>query len=230
MAQQQLSLVHLVREPSIRTEGKPPLLLLLHGVGSYEGDLMSLAPYLDGRFFVVSARAPLTLDRGSYAWYNVIFSGDDRIIQDPREGMESRDLLLRFVDECVESYGLDTHRVYLMGFSQGAIMSLALALSRPERFAGIVAMSGRIVPDLIADAALPEKLEGLPILVVHGTRDEVLPIENGRGIRSALETLPVRLTYREYDMGHQITSASLEEVTNWLTARLDETTSSLRAS
>jgi phospholipase/carboxylesterase len=230
VTQQQLSLVHLVREPSVRTEAPPPLLLLLHGVGSYEGDLMALAPYLDGRFFVVSARAPITLGPGSYAWYHVNFSGDDRIVQDPEEGMRSRELILRFVQECVEAYALDPSQVYLMGFSQGAIMSLATVLHQPERFAGLVAMSGRVVPDLVRDMAPPERLAGLPVLVIHGTRDEVLPIHNGRGIRSMLEKLPVNLTYHEYDMAHQITGESLEEVTSWLAARLDEAAVSLRSS
>lgn len=83
MVDKQLSLVHLVREPSAKTESPPPMLLLLHGVGSYEGDLMDLAPYLDGRFFVVSARAPIAIGPGSFAWYHVVFSGDDRVVQDP---------------------------------------------------------------------------------------------------------------------------------------------------
>lgn len=230
MVDKQLSLVHLVREPSAKTESPPPMLLLLHGVGSYEGDLMDLAPYLDGRFFVVSARAPIAIGPGSFAWYHVVFSGDDRVVQDPGEGKRSRELILKFIDECVAAYGLDSNGVYLVGFSQGAIMSLSTALFRPEKVAGVVLMSGRVVPELVDDAAPEERLSNLPFLVVHGTRDEVLPIENGRQIRAKLEKLPVNLTYHEYDMGHQVTGESLQEVTAWLTERLDETPLSLRRS
>src|SRR5450759_1204785 len=62
-----LSLVHLIRPPTVPPAGPAPLLMLLHGIGSHERDLMELAPELDGRFFIVSARAPVTLGSGSYA-------------------------------------------------------------------------------------------------------------------------------------------------------------------
>lgn len=222
MTQQQLSLVHLVREPTVSVEGTPPLLLLLHGIGSYEGDLMGLAPYLDGRLFVVGARAPFTLGPGSFAWYRVDFSDPERRLPDPEEAVRSRDLLLGFVSELVARYRLDPRRVFLAGFSQGAIMSLGAALARPDLFAGVVLMSGRALPELTSRAAPAEQMEGLPFLVVHGTRDEVLPVQNGREIRALLERLPVRLTYEEFDMGHQVSEESLETVSEWLTARLDE--------
>jgi phospholipase/carboxylesterase len=221
MAQKQLALVHLVREPTIKADGPPPLLLLLHGIGSYEGDLMALAPYLDGRFFVVGARAPLTMGPDSYGWYRADFSPVRKVI-DPKEPLRSRAIILHFVDELIEAYHLDPRGAYLMGFSQGAIMSIGVALIRPQWLAGVVAMSGRLLPGSIFDQVEPEALKGLPILVVHGTEDPVLPIENGRQIRDTLETLPVDLTYREYRMGHQVADESLADVTTWLTAQLDK--------
>ena len=221
MAQQQLALVHLVREPAARTPGPPPLLLLLHGIGSYEGDLMALAPYLDARFFVVGARAPIVMGPDAYGWYRTDFSAARRVI-DPAEPVRSRAILLRFVEELIGAYGLDARGVYLMGFSQGAIMTLGIALMRPDWLAGAVVMSGRPLPELVAPAAKPASLTGFPILVVHGTEDPVLPVENGRQIREMLRTLPVELTYREYPIGHQVAAESLRDVALWLTARLDE--------
>ncbi len=223
MALQRPSLTHLVRGPSARTDGPPPLLLLLHGVGSHEGDLMALAPYLDGRFFIVGARAPLEIGPGSYAWYTVDFSSPARPVLDPEQPGRSRQILLGFVDELVDTYGLDRRRVYLMGFSQGAIMSIGAALARPDLFAGIVAMSGRLIQPLLAGMAAPTALTGLPMLVIHGTEDDVLPVDDGRAIKDFLERLPVDLTYREYPMGHQITEESLGEAVKWLSERLDGT-------
>ena len=193
---------------------------MLHGVGSNEQDLMGLAPMLDPRFFVVSARAPITLQHGSYAWYHVQFTPHGHIIN-PEEAETSRVRLLHFLDEVTDSYNVDPDRVYIMGFSQGCIMSVSAALTEPIRFAGVVGMSGRLLPDILDKAAPHEDLRGLPILIVHGTDDSVLSIEYGRAIRDALEKLPVSLTYREYPMGHHVSNESLGDIERWLSARLD---------
>lgn len=181
---------------------------------------MNLVSLLDGRFFVVSARAPNTLAPGSYAWFQIEFTPAGPVI-DPREAEESRVTLLRFIDELIAAYRLDSKRVYLLGFSQGAIMSLSLALTRPDKVAGIVAMSGRILPEVLPLMAPPAALDGLPIFVVHGTADPVLPIAYGRASRDRLAELPVALTYREYSMGHEVTMESLQDVADWLRERLD---------
>jgi len=193
-------------------------------VGSHEGDLIQLAPYLDPRFFVASARAPVTLaslrSEGSYAWFHVEFTPQGPVIN-PDEAESSRLALLRFIDELVETYGLDPARVYVMGFSQGAIMGFSLALTRPDKLAGLVAHSGRILPEIRPLIAPPEALRGLPVFVLHGTADAVLPIHHARASRELLSTLPVALTYREYPIGHQISAESLSDAAAWLSERLD---------
>lgn len=197
------------------------MLLLLHGVGSHEGDLFSMAPALDERFFVVSARAPITLMPSAYAWFHVEFTPTGPVIN-PQDAEQSRLKLLDFIDELVTAYQLDPQQIYLMGFSQGAIMSLSLALTRPEKLAGVVAMSGRILPQVLPVQAKPEALEDLPIFVVHGTRDQRLPIAYGRNSRDTLLKLPVALTYREYPMGHEVSAESFQDVRGWLKEQLDQ--------
>lgn len=216
----ELPLVHLVREPLVPS-AKPPLLLLLHGVGSHERDLFALAPALDPRLLILSLRAPNVLGPDSYAWFR--FSPTpavNRINVEQAEG--SRQVLLRFIPAAVAVYNTDPARVYLMGFSQGAIMSASVALTHPELVAGAVLMSGRILPEIHPMIAPADALRGLPILVVHGTRDTVLPIAHGRATSETLSTLPVALTYREYEMGHTITDESIADITAWISARLDE--------
>lgn len=197
------------------------MLLLLHGVGSNEHDLIQLAPYLDPRFFVVSARAPITLAPGMYAWFEVQLDPVRPIIN-PQQAESSREKLLTFIDKAIETYRIDPLRVYLMGFSQGAIMSFSVSLTHPEKMAGIVAMSGRVLPEIVPHIAAPEALRDLPIFVAHGTEDQVLPIHHGRAARELLQQLPVALTYREYPIGHQISDQSLADIAGWLTQRLDE--------
>jgi phospholipase/carboxylesterase len=126
------------------------------------------------------------------------------------------------IGEAVAAYGANPRQVYMMGFSQGAIMSAGVALTRPDLVAGAVLMSGRILPDIRPIMATPEQLKGLPLLVVHGTQDRVLPIHYGRESRDLLSTLPVDLTYHEYAMGHEVTEESLEDVLGWLRGRLDQ--------
>jgi phospholipase/carboxylesterase len=215
-----LSLVHLVRQPK-NEAGAPPLLILLHGIGSNEHDLYGLAPFLDERFLIISVRAPNTLGPGSYAWFEADFTPQGPVIN-PAQAEASRKTLIAFLNEAVTTHGADPERVYLMGFSQGAIMSATVALTQPELVAGAVLMSGRILPEIRPLIASSEELTSLPILVVHGTSDMVLPITYGRDSRELLSSLPVDLTYHEYPMGHEVSQESLSDVTTWLTEQLDK--------
>ncbi len=217
-----LSLTHLIREPRARAGGPAaaaPLLLLLHGIGSNEADLLGLAPYLDERFFIVSARAPVVMGPGAYGWFNIEFTPAG-LVADMAEARSSLTLAAKFIDELTHAYQLDARRVYLMGFSQGAMMSLALAMARAGKTAGVVAMSGRLPAPEFQPADESDALAGLPVLVTHGLYDPVLPISNGRDIRDRVAALGASLTYREYPMGHEVSNESLREVARWLTETL----------
>jgi len=215
-----LSLTHLFQQPRHPPDGPPPLLLLLHGLGSNERDLVGLAPYLDPRFQIVSLRAPHSLMPDGYAWFELGWTANDVMINF-QQAEQSRVLLVGFIAEALAAYGGDPARVYLLGFSQGAIMSASVALIEPELIAGTVLMSGRIPEEIRPQIAATERLAGKPFLVVHGAADTVLPIQNGRASRAILATLPVALTYQEYAMAHEVSAQSLADVAAWLTARLD---------
>ena len=220
VSESKLALKHLVREPRGGGQTTPPLLLLLHGVGSHEGDLFSLAPYLDGRFLVVSARAPVALDYGGYGWFRIDFTPEG-MVADLEQARRSLEMLPGFIAELAETYGTDARRTYLAGFRQGAVMSLALMLTRPEKLAGVAAMSGRLPRQVIAAEPDRDALDGMPVIITHGLYDPVLPVEGARAAREYLERLPVELTYREYPMGHEVSMESLRDVTAWLTRVLD---------
>lgn len=217
-----LSLVHRVRPPqTARAAGEPlPLLLLLHGIGSNEDDLYGLAPYLDERFLIVSARAPLPMGPMAYGWFNIEYTPQG-LSADLAQAEQSYQLLLRFIDEVVEKYGIGQSGVYLMGFSQGAMMSLSVALTQPGKVAGVVALSGRLPTSALEHLAALEDLAGLPVFLAHGTDDFVIPINFAREAREVLTQLPIELTYREYRMAHQVSMESLRDVCAWLSARLD---------
>ncbi len=182
---------------------------------------MGLAPYLDGRFLILSLRAPLMLGQNAFGWYPLQWTAEGVPIGDPDRARQSRDALAAFIPEAVQAYNADARRVFLMGFSQGAIMSLYLGLHQPELVRALVPMSGRLLPEAWDEHASDERLSGLPIFAVHGTRDSVLPISEGRAIRDQLSTLPVDLTYTEYPMAHEVSGESLQDIAAFLTAQLD---------
>ncbi len=215
-----LSLAYLVRRPDVSSEGKPPLLIQLHGIGSNERDLFGYSDLLDPRFVVISARAPNMIGPAAYAWFEVEYLPQGYNINTD-QFRASYETLARFIGEATEAYQADPQRVYLNGFSQGAGMSLVVALAHPELVAGAAIMSGRLLEEGASWFAPQERLRGLPLLVTHGTEDGVIPIRYARQMRQALEALPVSLTYHEYEMAHEVTPDNLDDVLAWLTARLD---------
>jgi phospholipase/carboxylesterase len=215
-----LSLVH-ERRPAVRAPGvRAPLLLLLHGVGSNERSMARLAPSFDERYEVLSVRSPIELGPGSYAWFHVEFTAHGPVIEanEARAGWEQ---IARFAEEAVVAYDADPALVFVGGFSQGGIMSLAALLTAPSLFAGAVCMSGRLLPEVLPYAASAEALRDTPVLILHGTDDTKLGIAFARSARERLAAFPLALAYHELAMGHEVTSESAGIVAAWLTERLD---------
>jgi len=213
-----LSLEHIVRKPKTPSDN-PPLLVLLHGLGSNEQDLFSFAPQLDERFFIVSLRAPIVTDYGGFAWFNLDFS-KGMPQPDLQQFESSGKLLLQVIDEIGEEYQIDKSKVYLAGFSQGAMMSYAAALTHPAKIAGIVAMSGYVLESLASKITDKENLKNLHIFATHGAYDQVLPVFLGRAARDFLKTLPVKLAFKEYEMAHEVNYECLHDVQQWLSEQL----------
>jgi phospholipase/carboxylesterase len=201
-------------------EGKPPLLLLLHGVGSNEGDLFVLAPLLPPRFRVLSLRAPLVRGPARFAWFDVEFLPDGFRIN-PEQLDASRRTVIALIGEAVAAFDADPAQVYLLGFSQGAILSLALTLTQPEILAGVVALSGRIPPEVQPLLVGPKRTEGLPIFLGHGRLDSVVPYEWAERARELLERQRVALAFFPYEMDHRIAPETLRDAAAWLDGRLD---------
>jgi phospholipase/carboxylesterase len=220
MSASKLSLIHLKRLSRLTDGERPPLLLLLHGVGSNEQDLFTLAPQFDPRFVVLSVRAPLVWGPDSFAWFTVRFQGDQPIIN-AQELDASRTRLTNFISEAILAYNAHPARVYLFGFSQGAILSLTLALSVPRMLAGVVACAGRVPPEVLPWASPPGEISGLPVLLQHGREDVTLPIDWAHRARAMLEERGVVLTYHEYDVGHTLTAEMLADANAWLADRED---------
>lgn len=194
-----------------------PVLLLLHGYGSNEEDLFGLAPYLGAELTIVSARAPVMLMPGSYAWFEIGFTAQG-IEVDLRGAQVSLGVLADFVQEVAAHTATEPARMCIAGFSQGATMAAALALTRPDLVGSAMVLSG-IVPSEILAGAPQADIRRLPFLVAHGLYDQVVPIAHGRASKALLEQLHAPLTYHEYPMGHEISMACLRDMHAWLRER-----------
>lgn len=218
MTKANLSLTHEVLEPKNKTE-KPPLLLMLHGFGSHEQDLFSMAPMLNDDCLIVSARAPLTLPWGGYAWYEIEFDNSGAKKSNVPQAKDSLEIILKFIDEVHNAYGTDPEKTHLFGFSQGCILSYALALSHPQKFQKIFALSGYIMKDLIPEKFKSSELAHLDVFASHGTQDEVLPVDLARNAVKILEKLKVSHQYKEYPMGHGINQQCFDDLQKWMRER-----------
>ncbi|HLX06897.1 MAG TPA: alpha/beta hydrolase-fold protein [Thermoanaerobaculia bacterium] len=201
-------------------EGPFPTLFLLHGWGASAHDLLGLAPLLhDGRALVLCPQGPVTVPIGGgqkgYGWFPL----DPGAPPDIDEFRRGAGLLRRFVEQACARYPVDPRATVVGGFSQGGTMAYDLVLRDPERFSGLIGLSTWLPGLLIDDLPrLPEQ-EGLPVLVMHGTADRMIDVERARESREALRQFGVGITYREFDMGHEIRPEALRVLVRWLEDR-----------
>lgn len=199
--------------------GKPgpqdPLVVLLHGYGSHENDLLNLVPALPEKRHYVSLRAPQALGFGGFAWYALAMEGGRIRTGDPAEARQALDQVHQFVKAFREQEGLTEAPLQLVGFSQGAILSYAYALHYPREVQQVAALSGYVLKDIVPSQYRPEDLRHLRFFVSHGTADEVIPIQAARQTVAFLEKLGVSHVYREYPEGHGIAPDNLRDLQNW---------------
>tara|TARA_Y100000782_G_C10184180_1_gene265521 strand:+ start:3064 stop:3783 length:720 start_codon:yes stop_codon:yes gene_type:complete len=212
--QKSTTLNYLVRTPKVATE-HPPVLILLHGVGSNAEDLFRYANSIDERFLVISAQGPYTLGAGRFAWYEVNFSNGKPTIN-PQQAENSKQALLQFIDEVVAKYNADPKQVYLMGFSQGAIMSLSIGLTHPEKVAGIAPFSGRTLQETRDQIQPGTDYSQLRVFLAHGTIDNMLPFHYANESKALLDELEINTTFKSYPIGHGISMEEFTDFQQWL--------------
>ena len=215
----QLSLEYLVRKPKIKIE-KPPLLILLHGYGSNEQDLFSFADELPDELLIISARAPLTLMPGSYAWYEIHFDNTDGKFSDIPQAIAARETIANFIDEAKQEFKVNNNNTFLLGFSQGTILSYAVALNYPEKVQHVVALSGYINDELLSKNLNANSYNNLDFFISHGSVDQVLPVDWGRKAKPFLDNLNINSSYQEYPVGHGVAPQNFYALKTWIEKRI----------
>ncbi|QDP84507.1 phospholipase [Chryseobacterium sp. SNU WT5] len=198
-----MDLQYLVREPQNITS-KTPLLILLHGYGSNEEDLFSFEPTLPEDWLIVSFRAPLKSDYEGYSWYDIDLMNEENRI-DVAQAKESIETILENIMKISNQYGLTENQTHLAGFSQGGILSYALALNHPELFSKVACLScypeDKLLATIVKDK---KKIEKLRFFISHGSDDAIIPIEWGRKAADLLYDLGGYFSFREYMSGHGV--------------------------
>ena len=208
------SLQYVLKTPSGADDSTElPLVIVLHGRGADANDLADLAPYLGPNFRFVLPNAPKPFE--PMPGYSFGFTWFDGWPAERKSIVASRELLLQFLDEMVAKYPTPSGKVILCGFSQGGMMSIDVGFRTTVELAGIVVMSGALYED-----DPPPFRKDLPVLIVHGTADDVIPVLAARRARRVLEEHGVDVDYHEFPMGHQVSEESMAAVADFMARRL----------
>lgn len=210
-----LSLYHILREPKNQKD-KTPALFMFHGYGSDENDLFSFASELPEELCIISVRAPYPMQPFGNAWYAIHFDDANGKFSDDEQAVESRDKIAHFITEAVEAYNIDKNNVTLLGFSQGCILSYAVALSYPEKVKNVIALSGYLNTDILKEGIENNNFTGLNIYCSHGSVDQVIPIQWARRAPEFLNNLNIKTELKEFPVGHGVHPNNFYEFREWL--------------
>src|SRR6056297_296417 len=211
----ELPLEHVHVDPETPTDGPEPAVVVLHGRGANEEDLLPIAQELPEEYHVVSLRAPDRL-QGGYTWYDLDLSagGLHQSQPDPDGFRRSLDLVDESVDAAVEAYGLDPDRIGLLGFSQGAITSLSLLLESPADYRWVVALHGYL-PASHRDLD-PEGMAHKPVFIAAGSADQIIPDARTEAAAERFEELGAAVEYTAYDAPHGVGSEELADLVDFV--------------
>lgn len=191
-----------------------PLLILLHGYGSNEMDMFSLAQYLPEEFYVIAARAPHKHSDNKFFWYPLTTSQSYKI-SDVQQSIQE---IKTFAQYVADKYNVDRSRIYLGGFSQGGILSMASGMMHPDIYEGVLCLSGQVYPEFIDMAHQTNK--DVQIFISHGYKDNVLLASDMRQSLGKLTSMGYDPDFHFYDTEHTISEQNLMDMTKWLKEQL----------
>lgn len=217
MVNTSLSLQHIIRKSTLPKNA--PLLIMLHGYGSDENDLFSFSTELPDELFIISVKAPYPMQPYGNAWYAINFDEEQGKWNDNEQAKQSRDLIAEFIDEANAAYPVNKNSVTLLGFSQGSILSYAVALTYPKKVNNIIALSGYVNKDILPENLLAQDYSNLDFYCSHGSVDQVIPVDWARQTAPFLNSLNIKNHYAEFPVGHGVAPQNFYEFKEWLIKR-----------
>ena len=210
------SLFYIVAPLSGSETAPHPTLILLHGRGTDENDLLDLTSSFDPRLLIVSVRAPYRFPSGGYTWFDL----DEQNGINKIQLTKGCDALIQCLNEVQQRYPVDSNRIFLFGFSMGAMMSLTVSLAYPQRFKGVIAHSGMLPKEERLQYHWDD-LHGISFFIAHGTNDPIVPVELGRQAHQRLLDAGAHVEYHEYPIQHTISEESLNDAAIWLQQNIE---------
>ena len=192
------------------------VIIMFHGYGSNKDDLFSFAKFMNPNFLIISIQAPIQMDYNSYCWWSLNLNNDMQLQMDDKEAKNSLNELNRFISEDLTiKYNFGLNQVYLLGFSQGCMISYALSINFPENYKKVVGLSGKIPHEIIN---FNEKFDysNHNFFCSHGINDQVIPIEVGRESDRWFSEKNINHKYLEFVSAHGINSENFEQMNLWL--------------
>jgi len=214
----QSTLSHVALPPRVESRYKPPLLVLLHGRGADEHDLIPVTHYLDGRFYLISVRAPFRFPYGGFTWFAL---DDDQPNDD--QFADSFQRLEAFIDDAVSHYDIADGPIYLFGFSMGAMMALAYTMRHPDKVRAVAAHSGYLPSEGKISYQWGD-ISSVSMYLAHGAQDPIIPVQKARATQGLLKPTGARLTYKEYPIQHTISEDSIADIDAWMKVLLGPAT------
>lgn len=193
-----------------------PLIIFLHGSGSNEEDLFGIKDELPADYTYLSVRAPFEVESDSYQWFNKK-AGEGDYDGETADLKSSAGMIVDFIAKATEKYHTRPDKVFLVGFSQGAIMSYEVALRDPAVVRGIAVLSGKILPVLKSELKPADDLKQVAIFIGHGTADQKLPYSGATDADTLLQRLALAPEFHAYPgVGHTISQTEMVDLNSWL--------------
>lgn len=198
--------IYKVSEPTNKNKESYPAIFLMHGMGSNENDLPSIVKEMEKDYYIFSLRGPISQGPG-FAFFTIERIGKPhpdpyyRILND----------IQNFIEEATNHYPLDKQKMYLLGFSQGAIISQSLAALLGNKLAGIVSLGGYL-PDLVLEEKKDVTMEGLRVFLAHGIQDNIIPFVWSEKSKDYFESVGAEVHYYPYTGGHFVTPQLVEQI------------------
>ncbi|MBE3569178.1 MAG: dienelactone hydrolase family protein [Bacillales bacterium] len=194
----------------VENEKKYPVVIALHGIGYNEQHMLQLMEDIKEEFILIGIRGDLPYKDGYAYYYLKEYGNPERKLFD-----DSIEKLKEFIEYAFRQYPINSNKVYLIGFSQGAILSMSLALILGDTVKGIVAMNGYI-PSFVKEEYPLKSISHLSVFLTQGESDPIFPLQVGQENYDYLRKHAGSVKYTIYPAGHEMSQDNQRDIVSWL--------------
>lgn len=191
------------------------IIVMLHGVGSNKEDLFWLESHFWENYHIFSLNGLFDLWNNRHAWYHLNYS-NIWPKYNPQEVIESYEYIRDFLEYIVKTYQVKNENIFLLWFSQWAIMSHYFLGKSPEYIRWIIALSGRYTDEIKKLKISPEKYKDKKVFIAHWILDTIIPVEDAYSLKKYIETMAISPAFFIYQMPHTIIQEEIKEILNFL--------------